>query len=254
MDTSFELASETFARLGEREELKCNITDRIEMRCYDVMNKDERKLFDREMGRYITLELKDNLLADAKIKEEAIRAVAHNISKLIKKSHARRDNILVAGLGNPKMTADSLGVEAAKGVRVVLEGKGVRTITPSVYGETGVESFDVIKGVVAAITPDVVIIVDTLACRSVDKLYKTFQLSDAGIRPGAGLGNRRKALTENTLGVPVISIGVPLISYTEQYPYAGDLCVTPKEIDIVVKVAGEVIAQSINRAVYGKNA
>lgn len=253
MDAYFELASETFTRLSERDELKSRITDRIEMQCFDVQTKNERKLFNRDIGRYITLELKENLLADEDIPEEATRAIAHNLSRLLKRAHSRRDNVLVAGLGNPKMTADSLGVEAAKYVRVALEGRGIRTITPSVFGETGVESYDVIKGVVSAIKPDAVIVIDTLACKSVDKLYKTFQLTDAGISPGAGLGNKRKELNTQTLGIPVIAIGVPLISYTDEYPYSGDLCVTPKEINVVVKVAGKAIAKGINKAVYGRN-
>ncbi len=253
MDTHFELASETFSRLAEREELKCNISERIEMRCFDLSDKKERRLFDRSPGRYITLELKENLLNDDTMAEEAVRAVSHNLSRLLKRVHARRDIVLAAGLGNPRMTADSLGVEAAKAVNVSLEGKGIRTIIPSVFGETGVESYDVVKGVVNAIKPDAVIVVDTLACKSVDKLYKTFQLTDSGIAPGAGLMNRRKELTADSLSVPVIAVGVPLIAYTEQYPYAGDLCVTPKEIDIVVKVAAKVIAKAINRVVYGKN-
>lgn len=254
MDVYFELASETFARLSEREELRSKLSERIEMRCFDVADKDERKLFGREMGRYITLELKESLLSDEEIKEEAARALSHNISRLLKRAHARREIVLVAGLGNPKMTADSLGVEAAKAVRVALSGRGVRTVIPSVFGETGVESYDVVRGVVKAIEPDAVIVVDTLACKSVDKLYKTFQLTDSGISPGAGLMNRRKELNSATLGVPVIAVGVPLISYTEQYPYEGDLCVTPKEIDVVVRVAGRIIAKGIDRAIYGRNA
>jgi spore protease len=253
MDKHFELACETFTRLSEREELRSKLSERIEMRCFDVADKAERKVFGREMGRYITLELKESLLTDEDIKEEAQRALTHNIGRLLKRAHAKRDVVLVAGLGNPQMTADSLGVEAAKAVRVALEGRGVRTIIPSVFGETGVESFDVVRGVVAAIKPDAVIVVDTLACKSVDKLYKTFQLTDSGISPGAGLMNRRKELNSSTLGVPVIAIGVPLISYTEQYPYEGDLCVTPKEIDVVVRIAGKVIARGIERAVYGRN-
>lgn len=253
MDAFFELASETFTRLSERKELKSNLTERIEMRCFDVATVDERKLFNRELGRYITLELKENLLIDEDIQDEAKKAIAHNISRLLKRAHAKRGTILIAGLGNPKMTADSLGALVANKVSIAREGKGIKTVAPSVFGETGVESYDVVRGVVNAISPDAVIVVDTLACKSVDKLYRTFQLTDAGISPGAGVGNRRKELSQNTLEIPVISIGMPLISYTSEYPYKGDLCVTPKEIDVVVEVAAKVIAKAIDKAIYGKN-
>lgn len=250
MDIFFELASETFTRLSERKELRCDLSEHLEMRCFDVNTKEERKLLNREIGRYITLELKENILYNESLHEESRRGITHSIVRLIKRANARKNNILVAGLGNPKMTADSLGALVARSVKVAREGKGIRTIVPSVFGETGVESYDVVRGVVNAISPDVVIVVDTLACKSVDKLYRTFQLTDSGICPGAGVGNRRKELSQNTLGIPVISVGVPLISYTSEYPYKGDLCVTPKEIDIVVEIAASIIAKAINKAVY----
>ncbi len=253
MDIYFELASETFTRLSEKEELKCELSEHIEMRCFDVVTREERKLLNREVGRYITLEIKENILFNTTIYKEAEKGITHNITRLLKRSSAKKNNILVVGLGNPKMTADSLGVIVAKKGKVAREGKGIRTVIPSVFGETGVESYDVVRGVVNAITPDAVVVVDTLACKSVTRLYRTFQLTDAGICPGAGLGNHRKPLSKATLGIPVISIGVPLISYTSEYPYSGDLCVTPKEIDVVVEELSAIIAKAINKSVYGKN-
>ena len=116
---------------------------------------------------------------------------------------------------------------------------------PWVYGECKIESADSVNGIVSVTKPSAVIAIDTLGCLGIDKLFSSFQLSTAGITPGEAVGNARTRLDEKTLGVPVITLGVPLISVDPE----EEVCVTPKEIDIVVDVAANVLSESILTAI-----
>jgi spore protease len=154
-------------------------------------------------------------------------------------------------------------------------------VSPGVLGITGIETYDIIAGLVDRIRPDAVIAVDTLASRSVARLAAAYQVSDTGITPGAGVGNRRFRLDKDTLGVPVIAVGVPLVVFASTIAeealteylrrkgkrgqseadaidadkaagILGDLVVTPKDIDAIVKDCAYTLALAINSAVHDK--
>jgi len=193
------------------------------------------------------------------------------------------EDCLVVGLGNPYLTADALGTKVAKGLFVtrhlvqrgshkggahILEhptqGAGIGCLSvlcPSVLGITGIESADVIKGTVDRIKPKSVLVVDSLASASLSRIACAFQANNAGITPGSGIGNHRMTLSQETLGVPVCSIGVPLVVYAttilEEYAKSSKdtseiahMVVTPKDIDLLVEDCAKIIATAINLAVH----
>lgn len=141
-------------------------------------------------------------------------------------------NVLVAGLGNEDMTPDAIGpgavqqIEATAHLRTLapqlfesLDCCAVSAVSPGVLGQTGIETAELIRGAVNATKPDIVLVIDALASRSPERLASTVQLSDCGLRPGSGIGNKREALTKETLGVPVIAIGVPTMTDSSSLVY-----------------------------------
>ena len=185
--------------------------------------------------------------------------------------------MLAVGLGNAEMTADALGPQAVRALtvtrhlpremRTFLGGEGacdIAAVLPGVSGQTGVETAELIRGAVLEIRPDLVIAVDALAARAPERLAATVQLCDAGIRPGSGVGQKRRALTQETLGVPVMALGMPtvircdtliadVIGAQGEVRWAGfdavrDLCVCPKEIDLIVVRAGRLLAKAMEKA------
>lgn len=196
--------------------------------------------------------------------------------------------VLVAGLGNADMTADAVGPMAAGmisatrhlrdfdgGLYRALGCSAVSVVTPGVLGKTGIESAELLRSAVRAAHPDVVIAIDALAARSCERLGRTIQLSDSGIIPGSGVGNERKALTRSTLGVPVISVGVPTVvdsstlvwealqkanvgkngepaelseSLRRVLESGKSFFVSPREADIITRQTARVIASAIDGA------
>lgn len=229
------------------------------------------KKIGRPMGSYITLET--GIVNNGRIDkyESLSKEIAATIKEITKKGIK---NVLVVGLGNPNLTADRLGKEVFsnliitrhlhKDERKKLEFEcEVAGICPSVSGVTGIESFDVIKGVADRIKPDLVVAVDSLASAAVGRIGAAFQLCSSGITPGSGVANHRVRLDKESLGVDVISVGVPLVVYASTIIYeaaggeekAGSLSeellgliVTPKTIDILVEDCAKVIAGGINQA------
>ncbi|AEV69105.1 GPR endopeptidase [Acetivibrio clariflavus] len=175
----------------------------------------------KPMGNYITLEvprLKEN---DQVLYEETCKALAQELVKILKLKE--NSTILVVGLGNWNVTPDSLGPKVTDHLMVtrhLLEyvpeqvDKGVRpvcAVAPGVLGITGIETGEIVKGIVDRIKPDVVIAIDALASRKMERVNTTIQIADTGISPGSGVGNKRMEISVNTLGVPVIAIGVPTV-------------------------------------------
>ena len=175
----------------------------------------------KPIGNYITMEIPDTKTADQEEFNSACHALSDEIKKLVNLNE--KTNILVVGLGNWNVTPDALGPQVVSKLMVtrhlleyipehVEEGiRPVCAISPGVLGITGMETGEIIRGVVDKIKPDLVIAVDALAARSMNRISTTIQLCDTGIAPGAGVGNKRKALNEETLGIPVIAIGVPTV-------------------------------------------
>lgn len=203
--------------------------------------------YGKNEGRYVTVETDVLLTGGADERARLSRALASEIGRLA----ADFSRVLVVGLGNPAMTADALGAETCERLNV---GKGLMCIAPGVSGTTGIESYDIVKGVTEQVRPDLVIAVDSLAAAATVRVGRVFQLCDAGITPGSGVSNHKKRLSKQNLGVPVIGIGVPLVVYASTIirDAGGDeegfesLIVTPKDVDVYVTDAAEVIAEAVN--------
>lgn len=239
----------------------------------------EAKIRRLSAGRYISVESDSVAHGDkAKYTDIAIR-LAGCIREVLPKGCK---DYLVVGLGNATLTADSLGSKVLDRLIVTRHLKSVGDkmrkgmskvciLRPGVLGATGVESFDIIKSVVDRLNPKCVIVVDSLAAAEYGRLATIFQVSDAGLTPGSGVGNRRHELSRETLGCPVVTIGVPLVVYASTI-VAGiidrisDKCkeemhesitdslvnhiVTPKDIDFIVSECADVAALALNIALH----
>lgn len=217
-------------------------------------------------GKYVTLEtqalstLNDNY-------KEMVQEFADELNGFV----GDRNSVLVVGLGNDDITPDALGPCAASRVMATRHLKkempgdefmcGLRDVSvllSGVLGTTGIESAEIVKAVVERTSPDMLIVIDALACSDLSRLGKTIQISDAGIAPGSGVENKRKELSQKTLGIPVIAIGVPTIvdvhtvveCITGDEPDANmpNMMVTPKNIDSLINHASRLIATGINLA------
>lgn len=228
-----------------------------------------------ESGRsYLTFEVKaisDHIDSN----DSLLKIISEELSKMLPENGA----VLVAGLGNRAVTPDALGPLSAekilatryiKGELARVTGLGelrpVAVISPGVLGCTGMEAFEVLKAVVNEIHPAVVVAVDALAARNPARLGCTIQVSSAGISPGAGVGNSRPRIDETTLGVPVVSMGIPTVvdaatlagDLIEDYPRekisprGASMMVTPREIDLIIMRGARLLAMSINRAINPK--
>lgn len=213
-----------------------------------VLGSKEAELYGKAEGRYMTIETNALVSGD----ERACRRVSGALADGLYSFASDTTRVLVVGLGNTQMTADALGAETCCALRT---GGGVMCITPGVPGVTGIESFDVVRGVCDRVRPTLVIAVDSLAAASVSRLGTVVQLCDAGITPGSGVSNHKRRLSADTLGTQVIGLGVPLVVYASTLirEAGGDddgsssLIVTPKEVDLYVRDAAKVIAAAIER-------
>lgn len=166
-------------------------------------------------GVYVTIE-SPLMLQETADREPLLLCICEELEKMV--DGLRNKSVLVAGLGNREVTSDSLGPQMVDQLFITRhfaheynEYGCVSAIAPGVMAQTGMEASEILESIVKTIQPDIVIAVDALAARSVKRLCTTVQITDTGISPGAGVGNRRKELTEETLGVPVIAIGVPTV-------------------------------------------
>lgn len=200
----------------DNEEIGDVIVTRVE-----VLDDRGAQIIGKPRGKYITLESASLRKADADFKDEMSKLLAKELKAILPK----KDNIkaLVVGLGNWDVTPDALGPKVVSKVFVTrhlfklynkegdVDVSEVSAISPGVMGTTGLETSEVVKGIVQNSRPDIVIVVDALASRKMERVNSTIQISTTGITPGSGLGNKRKALDEGNLGVPVIAIGVPTV-------------------------------------------
>ena len=188
-----------------------------------ITTENGARTMGRPQGNYITIEAPGLSMSDEDYHREISEKLALHLKKLI---HLEREqSILVVGLGNSAITADSLGPHVVDNLYITrhmireygLKSMGkermhrVSGIIPGVMAQTGMETSEIVQGIVAETKPDVVIAIDALAARSTKRLNRTIQISDAGIHPGAGVGNHRSVITKETMGIPVIAIGVPTV-------------------------------------------
>ena len=207
-------------------------------------------------GTYITMNV-SSFLSPCEKEELETEAISKVIADLIPDG-----KILVAGLGNTDITPDAIGplsvskIFATRHISmngVEIDGLGdlreITAVATGVLGKTGLESAETVKCICEYVHPDCVIVIDALACSQIDRLGTTVQITDSGIAPGSGVRNKRKELSKNSLGVPVIAVGVPtVIDASTLSESAGDMMVTPRDIDAVVSRASKVISLAVNKA------
>lgn len=186
-----------------------------------ITDKDGEKKLGKNMGTYITIDMPSDLTDKQSVYEDACRVCAKELSALIRLN--RDDTVLVIGLGNWNITADALGPKTVKSVlitRHLIEYmpeeidsrlRPVCAVSPGVLGITGVETAEIVLGLTERVKPSLIIAIDALCSRRMERVNSTIQITDTGITPGAGIGNRRLALDQKTLNVPVIAIGVPTV-------------------------------------------
>lgn len=252
-----------------------------------VDTKNAAKAMGKPMGIYVTMEAPAMVEPDEDYHREVSECLAEELLKLLPQDDREQD-ILVVGLGNREVTADSLGPQTVDNLfitrHVVKEyGKAaynckrmnlLSALEPGVMARTGMETAEIVKGVVRETQPDALIVVDALAARSTKRLNRTIQITNTGIQPGSGVGNHRNALTEESLGVPVIAIGIPTVvdSATivmdalekllegesaamkymsrQQPPFLelNNMYMTGKDIDAVIKRISFTVSEGINIA------
>ncbi|MBQ8338391.1 MAG: GPR endopeptidase [Oscillospiraceae bacterium] len=241
------------------------ISDGVKITRIEIKTAEGADAIGKPKGRYITLDLPP-LKANPTECEKEIELIAKELSPLLPSGC-----VLVAGLGNHNITPDAIGpktVEFTLSTRHVADTmpqfnfRPVAAVAPGVMGQTGIETGDVIRGICDKIHADCIIAVDALASKSTHRLGSSVQISDSGICPGSGVGNARRELSEKTLGVPVIAIGVPTV--VDALTVALDvndgeikeqnsdnlkgLMVTPREIDSLILSVSRVLALAIGRA------
>ncbi len=252
------------AREGERFGLPVTVVE--------VLDERGEKALGKGRGTYVTVELFGLARREKAVFARSVRAVAEQLRGLLGELKGD-DCVLVAGLGNRAITPDCIGPEVCRhtlATRHLLEQlpeqfagfRPVAVLTPGVLGTTGMESGETVKAVCAALRPARVVVVDALACRGVERLCSTVQLTDAGIAPGSGVGNRRAALDRESLGIPVAAIGVPTVidgatlaaDLTGQAVPEGapgrELLVTPRDIDSRAADIAKVIGYAIDLALH----
>lgn len=271
--------------------------DNIKTNRVKIIDKQGEEAIGKPIGTYITIDIKDLKIAEEQEIQKASEIVTKELKELINKHIDKEGEVLVVGLGNIYVTPDSLGPKVVNEIDITrhlikyapqyLEenARPVSAIAPGVLGTTGIETMEVIKGIVDNIKPKLIIVIDSLASKSIERISSTVQLSDTGIVPGAGVGNKRDEISENTLGVPVIAIGVPMVvdaatiaadsidifieklqdeGESNEYlnklkdedkysvirealiPKEYNLIVTPKEIDDLIENMKDVVARGIN--------
>ena len=254
-----------------------------------VDTKNAAKIMGKPVGTYVTMEAPAMVEPDEEYHREISDCLAEELLNMLP-GREEEQSVLVVGLGNREVTADALGPQVVDNLfitrHIVREyGKAayncdkmnlISALEPGVMAKTGMETAEIVKGVVSATSPDVVIVIDALAARSTKRLNRTIQITNTGIQPGSGVGNHRNALTEESLGVPVIAIGIPTVvdaativwdalekmmeeeqegdgvNYMSRqhlnFPELNNMYMTGKDIDAVVKRVSYTVSEGINQA------
>ena len=245
-------------------------TEKTKVTKISVLDKEAADVIGKPVGEYITVEL-DEFSYDTELLDDRMKSISTQISSLLPKGDG---TVLVAGIGNKDITPDALGPRCAEGIfstrhitSELAEEIGLDFLNPvcslatGVLGQTGIETGEIIKSVADAIKPKAVIVIDALAAAGLERLGRTVQITDTGITPGSGVGNKRAEISKNTLGVPVIAIGVPTVvdavtlaramtgnKTATESSEAQNMMVTPREIDVMIERAAKLIALCVNCA------
>ncbi|MBP3400307.1 MAG: GPR endopeptidase [Selenomonadales bacterium] len=271
-------------------------TDDVKVTKVRIETESASRALGKKQGTYVTFEVKDSVGKDAQAEQQLVRLLAREVQEMI----PQEGTVLVVGLGNRSSTPDALGPRTVEGVFVTRHmremmtdeaARSVRSVcsfAPGVLGVTGIETAEILRGVAEHVQPAVIIAVDALASSSSERVATTVQLSDTGIHPGSGVGNRRFGIDKESMGVPVIAVGVPTVIYastialdilhslertgqvacrfargervTEDRRRAilrdnmpeslSRLMVTPRDIDRLIADMARIISRSINKALY----
>ncbi|MEI3401626.1 MAG: GPR endopeptidase [Clostridia bacterium] len=258
------------------------------------------KALGKPIGNYVTVDVKKLKLAGEDEIQKTSQVLSEELKKILDLHTNKQEDVLIVGLGNIYVTPDSLGPKVINEIDVtrhiikylpqyIEEGaRPVSAISPGVLGTTGIETVEILKGIVDNIHPKLLIVIDALASRSIERISSTIQISDTGIVPGAGVGNTRQEISKKTLGVPVIAIGIPTVvelatlvsdgidifidrlqekaesndflnklQQNDKYEEVKEalnvgeynMIVTPKEIDDLIENMKDIVARGINFAI-----
>ena len=281
----------------ETEEEK--VDEDIKITRVKVLNENGENAIGKKVGNYITIDINNLKIAGEEQIQKASEALTKELKELLKKHIEEQEPLLVVGLGNLYVTPDALRPKVVQDIDVtrhILQympealdknTRPVSAISPGVLGTTGIETLEILKGIVDNIKPKLLIIIDALASRSIERISSTVQIADTGIIPGAGVGNTRKELSIETLGIPVVAIGIPTVveaatiaadsldlfiqkvqeqaksndflnqlQEEDKYemikevlaPNDYNFIVTPKEIDELIENMKDIVARGINFA------
>ncbi|SKA94818.1 spore protease [Caloramator quimbayensis] len=195
--------------------------DSIKITTVEIENEVGAKIIGKPVGTYITMEVPKIRHYDADFHDELSKSLAKQLCKIVQLKE--NQTALIVGLGNWNVTPDSLGPKVVSKLMITRHLKqympdqieegiySVCAISPGVLGITGIETAEIIQGIIEKIKPDVLIAIDALSSRKMERVISTIQLGNTGISPGSGVGNKRMELTQNSLGIPVIAIGVPTV-------------------------------------------
>lgn len=281
------------------ESQKEDVNEKIKIERVQILNEKGEKAIRKPIGTYVTIDVKDLKIATEEEMEKAGEVLTKELKNIVDKHIGSQDEVLVVGLGNIYVTPDSLGPKVINEIEVtrhiinympqyVKEGtRKISAISPGVLGTTGIETVEILKGIVENIHPKLIIVIDALASRSIERISSSVQISDTGIVPGAGVGNKRSEISIKSLGIPVIAIGIPtcvetavlvndslnlfieklqdeaksndyLNSIKDENNYEEikqilmprdyNLIVTPKEIDGLIENIKDIVAMGINNS------
>lgn len=229
------------------------VEDGVTTTVVDVLNENGKEAVKKDIGRYITIDINETI--DLKEDSDKIAKVLSNsINSMIDNDFKK--SILVVGLGNESVTPDSLGPKVIKNINVtrhilnfakdLVESntRSVSAIAPGVLGTTGIETSEIVLSIVKSVKPDILIVIDNLASSSIHRIGNTIQLSNTGITPGSGVRNKREGINKDTVGIPVIAIGVPSV--------VDMATITNEAIDKMIDSAKEELEDFSNKIIEKK--
>ena len=208
------------------ESTKEEINDKISVEKVKILNEEGEKAIGKPIGSYITIDIKKLKLAQEEDIQKASEVLTNELKNILDMHIQKQDEIIIVGLGNIYVTPDSLGPKVINEIDVTRhlikyvpdivekDTRSVSAVAPGVLGTTGIETVEILKGIIENTHPKLVVVIDALASRSIERLSSTIQISDTGIIPGGGVGNARTEISEKTLGIPVIALGIPTVVET----------------------------------------